>query len=171
MQIHWSNIQQICGRRLDPNHKWTASWKLSSHHERSTSADQNWKLKNLHITPKAILYHCLILPWKSTKTATQLLTSIQEKGQKKLLFVHHKSLLPISSKKNIIKNEKYRIAQRCSSSKTKKTRNKEFDDILRLNGYPEQIIDQSNSTKQNHRTEKRNQTDWLAVVEPFLKSL
>ena len=77
-----------------------------------------------------------------------------KKKAKKPLFVHHKSWLPMASKRNIILNERNRIAQRCSSEQSKEQHNTEFDEVLRLNGYPEQVI---NSTKSsNKRLPDRN---------------
>ena len=37
----------------------------------------------------------------------------------------------------MIRNERNRINQRCSSTHTKVIHNKDFDEILRVNGYPQ----------------------------------
>ena len=132
------------------------------------------KLKNPNKPQKAIL-SLLDFTVKIQQDGNATLDFYKKKA-KKPLFVHHKSWLPVSAKKNIIKNEKNRIAQRCSSNKTRKTRIKEFDDVLRLNGYPEEIINLSNFTAQHHRTKKRNQTEervsaqeqeWLYLSIPY----
>ena len=63
-----------------------------------------------------------------------------KKKAKKPLFVHHKSALPKHSKVNIIRNERKRISQRCSTEATTSKHNSNLDGILRLNGYPEEVM-------------------------------
>ena len=58
-----------------------------------------------------------------------------KKPAKNPTFVHHKSAQPLKFKNNIIRNERNRISQRCTASSAKEKHNKEFDNILRLNGY------------------------------------
>ena len=66
-----------------------------------------------------------------------------KKPAKKPLFVHHQSFLPRNSKINFIRNERRRIQQKYSTQTTLDKHNREFDDILRLNGNPEDAIDES----------------------------
>ena len=57
-----------------------------------------------------------------------------KKKAKKPLFTNYKSN---QTKSAMIKNERNRINQRCSSMHTKVIHNKDFDEILRVNGYPQ----------------------------------
>ena len=93
-----------------------------------------------------------------------------KKKGKKPLFVHYTSALRKRTKVNIIKNERKRISQRCSSQQTKQKHNKELNDILHINGYPECIIDKSelerNITTTNPRKEAN--TEWLYFLIPHI---
>ena len=66
-----------------------------------------------------------------------------KKPAKKALFVHHQSAMPIKSKLNFICNERKHVKDRCSSNTSAKQLLTAFDDILRLNGYPENRIQQT----------------------------
>ena len=66
-----------------------------------------------------------------------------KKTAKKPLFVHHQSALPRNSKINFIRNERRRLQQGCSTQPASDKHNRAFDYILRLNGYPENIIDET----------------------------
>ena len=70
--------------------------------------------------------------------------------RKKTLFVHYKSAIPKKSKTNFIRNERKRIEERCSTQTATTKHQNAFDDILRLNGYPENSIHQE-KCPQNHR--------------------
>ena len=67
-----------------------------------------------------------------------------KKKAKKPLFVHHKSVLPKRSKVNIIRNERKRINQRCSTETNKNKHNNDLNYMLRLNGYPSNMHDKWN---------------------------
>ena len=71
------------------------------------------------------------------------------KSAKKPPFVHHQSALPRNSKFNFIRNERKRIQQKCSTETTFDKHNRNFHDMLRLNGYPEDATDES-ERPQNH---------------------
>ena len=66
-----------------------------------------------------------------------------KKPAKKPLFVHYQSAMPTKSKLNFIRNDRKRIEDRCSSNTSTKQHVGAFDDILRLNGYPENSIEQA----------------------------
>ena len=95
-----------------------------------------------------------------------------KKKAKKPLFVHHKSWLPAASKREFIINERNRISERCSDSDTKVQREKEFDSILRLNGYPPHIINQTkrDAAQRNarERSSEENSEDWAYFSIPYI---
>ena len=74
--------------------------------------------------------------------ATTLLNSTK-KPAKKPLFVHHQSAILTKSKLNFIRKERKRIEDRCSSHIFATQHLNTFDDTLRLNGYPENSIEQT----------------------------
>ena len=49
----------------------------------------------------------------------------------------------LKSKINFIRNERKRTEDKCSTKMTARKHQNMFDDALRLNGYPEGIIDQT----------------------------
>ena len=67
-----------------------------------------------------------------------------KKTAKKPLFVHHQSAIPKRSKINFIRNERKRIDDRFSTQTTTAKHQDMFDDILRLNAYPENSVEQTN---------------------------
>jgi hypothetical protein len=84
--------------------------------------------------------------------------------------VHHKSALPKHSKVNIIRNERKRINQRCSTEATTNKHNSNLDGVLRLNGYPEEVINESYRTEPpNHRQPRQiNNPNWLYLKIPYI---
>ncbi len=93
-----------------------------------------------------------------------------KKKAKKPLFVHHKSVLPKHSKVKIIRNERKRINQRCSTEATTSKHNSNLDGVLRLNGYPEEVINESYRTEPpNHRQPRQiNNPNWLYLKIPYI---
>jgi len=63
-----------------------------------------------------------------------------KKEVKRDLFVHFKSSLPTKSKIHFIRNERNRIIKNCSSSEEAKAHLDRFDEVLKINGYPETFI-------------------------------
>ncbi|CAH3108214.1 unnamed protein product [Pocillopora meandrina] len=91
-----------------------------------------------------------------------------KKPAKKPLFVHHQSALPKRSKTNFIRNERRRIQQRCSTQITSNKHDRDFDNILRLNGYPERTIHETKHL-QNHQRDPQTQTkEWHYLKIPFI---
>ena len=70
------------------------------------------------------------------------------------MFVHHQSAIPKKSKINFIRNERKRIEDKCSTKAMARKHQNTFDDVLRLNGYPESIIDHTKHS-QNHQKNPR----------------
>jgi hypothetical protein len=79
-----------------------------------------------------------------------------KKPAKKNIFINYKSALPEPMKINIIRNERKRISERCSSNQSIRTHNIKFDNLLSSNGYPTHIIDKSYHPQQ---TSIRNPTN------------
>ena len=91
-----------------------------------------------------------------------------KKPAKKPLFVHHQSALPKRSKTNFIRNERRRIQQRCSTQITSNKHDRDFDNILRLIGYPERTIHETKHL-QNHQRDPQTQTkEWHYLKIPFI---
>ena len=63
-----------------------------------------------------------------------------KKKARKDLFVHFQSDLPVSSKIHFIRNERQRIASRCSRPSALGKHSADFDRVLKINGYPSHII-------------------------------
>ena len=91
-----------------------------------------------------------------------------KKTAKKPIFVHHQSAIPKKSKINFIRNERKRIEDKCSTKTTARKHQNSFDDVLRLNGYPENIIDQTKHS-QNHLKDPRPlNTEWSYLKIPYI---
>ena len=84
----------------------------------------------------------------------KIYTSFYRKPNTKNVFVHFKSVLPLSAKTNYIRNEIKRIHNRCSEEKDKITHTTHFINILRNNDYPTSITRHLNNKKlrELHRT-------------------
>ena len=82
-----------------------------------------------------------------------------KKPAKKPLFVHHQSAIPTKSKLNFIRNDRKRIEDRCSSNTSGKQHLNTFDDILRLNGYPESSIEQTKRPQNPQRSPQPADTE------------
>ena len=91
-----------------------------------------------------------------------------KKPAKKPLFVHHQSALPKRSKTNFIRNERRRIQQRCSTQITSNKHDHDFDNILRLNGYPERTIDETKHLQKHQRDPQTQTKEWHYLKIPFI---
>ena len=91
-----------------------------------------------------------------------------KKPAKKPLFVHHQSAIP-KSEINFVRNERQRIKDRCSTQMTsiKKHQNM-FDDILRINGYPEGSIIQTKHPQSHKRNSPPPNMDWSYLKIPYI---
>ena len=91
-----------------------------------------------------------------------------KKTAKKPLFVHHQSAMPTKSKLNFIRNERKRIKDRCSSSISAKQHLNTFDDILRLNGYLENTIEQTKRPQNPQQNPQPGNTEWSYLKIPYI---
>ena len=91
-----------------------------------------------------------------------------KKSAKKPLFVHHKSAIPKKSKTNFIRNERKRIEDRCSTQTTTTKHQNAFDDIFRLNGYPENSIHLAKCPLNNQRDARPTNAEWSYFKIPYI---
>jgi hypothetical protein len=89
-----------------------------------------------------------------------------KKPAKKNIFINYKSALPEPMKINIIRNERKRISERCSSNQSIRTHNIKFDNLLSSNGYPTHIIDKSYHPQQTSIRNPTNDFHYLKI--PFI---
>ena len=84
------------------------------------------------------------------------------------LFVHHQSAMPKKSKINFIGNEWKRIEDRCATQTTSVKHQNMFDDILRINGYLEDSIDQTKHPQSHQRNSPPPNVDWSYLKIPYI---
>jgi len=101
------------------------------------------------------------------KMATAPLNSTKKPAEKPL-FVHHQSAMPTKSKLNFIRNERKRIKDRCSSNISAKHHLNTFDDILRLNSYPENSIEQTKRPQNPQLNPQPGNTEWSYLKIPYI---
>ena len=76
---------------------------------------------------------------------------ILQKSSQKPLFVHHQSALPKKSRISFIHNECKRIKDRCSTHSTSEKHQQMLDNIFRVNGYPENNIEQTEQLQRHQK--------------------
>ena len=83
------------------------------------------------------------------------------------MFVHHQSAVPKKSKINFIHNERKRIKDKCSTKAMARKHQNTFDDVLRLNGYPKSIIDQTKHSQNHQKNPRPLNTEWSYLKIPY----
>ena len=91
-----------------------------------------------------------------------------KKTAKKPIFVHHQSAIPTKSKINFIRNERKRIEDKCSTKMIARKHQNTFDDVLRLNGYPESIIDKTKHSQNHQENPRPSNTEWSHMKIPYI---
>ena len=111
----------------------------------------NSKLKNQK--QRLVACHCHYSISKSPypRMATALLNSIKNQPRNHYLSTINQ-LFVLNPKLNFIRNERKCIEDRCSSHISATQRPNAFDDILRLNSYPEKSIEQTKQNKTPNET-------------------
>jgi hypothetical protein len=94
-----------------------------------------------------------------------------KKAAKKDVFVHYNSALPEAMKMNIIRNERSRISERCTTTTTRVRHNKQFDNLLVSNGYPKSFIDKSYKCKRQSIGSPQNEFRIPFVGDEFSRKL
>ena len=95
-------------------------------------------------------------------------SSSEMPAEKPLPFVHHQSAIPTKSKLNFIRNERKRIEDRCCSHISATQHLNTFDGILRVNGYPENSIEQTKRPQNPQRKPQPANTEWLYLKIPYI---
>lgn len=96
--------------------------------------------------------------------------SFYRKSARKNLFVHFRSHLPSSTKRSIILNERKRITDRCSLRSAQSIHLENFNQTLKVNGYPDRIIHEARrptSTK-HPSAHKPIHNDIVYIKLPFI---
>lgn len=88
-----------------------------------------------------------------------------KKTARKPILLHHQSALTRNSKINFIRKERRRDTAEIAPPKRNK-HDRTFDDILRINWYPDNFIDKA-KRPQNHDPQTSN-ADWLHFKIPFI---
>ena len=91
-----------------------------------------------------------------------------KKTAKKPLFIHHQSAIPEKSKINFIRNERKLINNKCSTKATASKHQNMFDDILRLNGYPEGTINKTKHSQNHQKDPQPLNTEWSYLKMPYV---
>ena len=77
------------------------------------------------------------------------------------------SAIPKKSKINLIRNERKRIEDKCSTKTMARKHQNTFDDVLRLNRYPESIIDQTKHSQNHQKNHRPFNTEWSYLKIPY----
>ena len=97
-----------------------------------------------------------------------------KKDVKKPLFVNYKSSLPTKSKMHYIRNERNRIINNCSTNEGAEIHLKNFNTVLKINGYPETLIRNPvtfpNKKHNNHKkdTTKEKEKEFSYFNFPYI---
>ncbi|KAK3728363.1 hypothetical protein QZH41_000654 [Actinostola sp. cb2023] len=94
-----------------------------------------------------------------------------KKKAQKPLFVHYKSALPSTTKKNIISNECKRIEQRCSDPHIRTKHNNSFGNVLRLNIYPQTWIDHAHQPSTTTEPQAEPNQQWFYLKIPYVSDV
>ena len=97
--------------------------------------------------------------------------SFYRKAARKPIFVHFQSALPLAAKLSCIRNERKRINDRCSLPSDAIRHQENFDNILRLNGYPENVLHRSagcTRKPRKKRTIRPTDKKWTYFQFPFI---
>jgi hypothetical protein len=148
--------------------------------QNSTTANQiHDMMNNQHANIKFDIEHprnnnCLSLLDFEVTIHQNTLPSFQhyQKAAKKDLFMHYKSALPTKMKFDIIRNERRRIAERCSQDDKAIVHNNKFNKTLSANGYPSWFINKTQRRITNDRTtqqrENSNNQQFFYMRLPFI---
>ena len=127
----------------------------------------NFEIEKPEVTPNGLSLSLLDFKVTISKDGYSSF-EFYKKPAKKPLFVHHQSAMPTESKLNFIRNEGKRIKDRCSSNLSARQHLNTFDDILRLNGYPENNIEQTKRPQNPQLNLQPDHTDWSYLKIPYI---
>ena len=66
------------------------------------------------------------------------------------------------------RNERRRIEDKCSTKTIARKHQNTFDDVLRLNGYPESIINKTKHSQNHQENPRPLNTEWLYMKIPYI---
>ena len=69
---------------------------------------------------------------------------------------------------NFIRNERKRIEDKCTTKSTATKHQNSFDDVLRINGYPESIRDQTKHSQNDQKDPRPLDTEWSYLKIPYI---
>ena len=101
------------------------------------------------------------------RMATAVLNSTESQPRNHYLSTINQ-LLPPKSKLNFICSERKRIEDRCSSHISVTQHLNTFDDILRVNGYPENSIEKTKRPQNAQRKPRPAETEWSYLKIPYI---
>ena len=99
--------------------------------------------------------------------ATAVLNSTKRKPRNYYLSTINQ-LFPPNSKLNFIRSEQKRIEDRCSSHISATQHLNTFDDILRVNGYPENSIEKTKRPQNPQPKPRPAETEWSYLKIPCI---
>lgn len=149
--------------------------KANEIHETFNHIDNNIKFTIEHPKKDNFSYKLPLLDIEiNLKEDGDLETNFYKKKAKAELFVNYSSALPINAKINYIINERNRIERNTTNSDQQLLNQLNFDQVLKLNGYPENIIKKSYEikNKRDKKNNKKNKNDekphYLSI--PFISN-
>ena len=101
------------------------------------------------------------------RMATAVLNSTKSQPRNHYLSTINQ-LFPPKSKLNFIRSERKRIEDRCSSHISVTQHLNTFDDILRVNGYPENSIEKTKRSQNPQRKPRPAETEWSYLKIPYI---
>ena len=127
-----------------------------------------FEIEKPEITPNGHSLSLLDFKVTISKEGQSSFEFYKKKTAKKPIFVHHQSAIPKKSKINFIRNERKRIEDKCTTKSTATKHQNSFDDVLRLNGYPESIIDQTKHSQNHQKDPLPLNTEWSYLMIPYI---
>ena len=96
----------------------------------------------------------------------QVQTQHYKKEEKKNIFFHFDSALPMNMKRIFVTNKWKRVVDRCSSQELKRKHHSILEGVLIANGYPSDFLRQVESRRKDPTT-SLNQQSLRPQVEPL----
>ena len=94
--------------------------------------------------------------------------SFYKKHAKKDIFVNFTSAMPTRSKIQCARNEIKRIRERCSTTQQETKHQKNFENLLATNGYPEEAIANIKKPAKRRRPNKQQCSNYVYFKFPFV---
>ena len=155
-------------RYVDDIYLQTTNEETAHHfHHIINNVQPSFEIEKPETTPSGLSFSLLDFKFTISKDGKSSF-EFCKKPAKKPLFVHHQSAIPTKSKLNLVRNERKRMEDRCSSHISAIQHPNTFDDILRLNGYPENIMEQTKRPRNPQRNPQPANTEWSYLKIPYI---